>query len=86
MLVNAISLKPFLQSASSLKFVLHIIRRFDFAPSVKNKIAAIELLEMFAVDNPCESGIFRTISPIHFKLEICLYYLEDGCYRHWAIC
>ena len=46
-------------------------RRFDFRPSVKNKIAAIELLKMFAMDNPCESGIFRTISPIHFKLEFC---------------
>ena len=56
-------------------------RRFDFGPSVKNKIAAIELLKMFAMDNPCESGILRTISPIHFKLEICF----DIIYRTDAI-
>ena len=72
--MNMISLKPFPQSASSLNFFSSYYlenRCFDFGPSVKNKIAAIELLKMFAMDNPCESGIFRTISPIHFKLEIC---------------
>ena len=48
-------------------------RRFDFGPSVKNKMATIELLKMYAIDNPWESNIFRTISPIHLKLEICFH-------------
>ena len=48
-------------------------RIFDFGPSVINNMAAIELSKMYAMDNSMESNIFRTISPIHLKLEICFH-------------
>ena len=44
MLVNAISLKPFPQSTSNLKFVFHIIYRtgaIDIGTSAKTKMATI---------------------------------------------
>ena len=36
-------------------------------------MAVIELVKMYAMDNPCESDIFRTTSPVYFKLEICFH-------------
>ena len=32
----------------------------DFWPCAKTKMAAIELLNMYAIDTPCEHDIFRT--------------------------
>ena len=45
--MNAISLKPFHQLTSNLKFVFILSRgrTIDFGPYVKNKMAAIELLK-----------------------------------------
>ena len=39
----------------------------DFEPSVKIKMAAIELFNMYAMDTTCGRDIFRTTSPIDFK-------------------
>ena len=34
-------------------------------------MAAIELFELYAMDNPFERDIFRTVYKIDFKHEIC---------------
>ena len=70
--------RDFFRTISPIYFKLcfHIIQRtdiIDFGPSTKNKMAAIELVKMYAIYNPCESDIFRTISPVYFKLEICFH-------------
>ena len=39
-------------------------------------MAAIELVKMYAMDNPCESDIFRTISPVYFKLKISFHIIK----------
>ena len=48
----------------------------DIGPSTKNKMVAIELVKMCAMDNPCESDILRTISPVYFKLGICFHIIK----------
>ena len=45
----------------------------DFGPSAKTKMAAIELFNMYAIVTPCECDIFRIVSPIDFKFEICFH-------------
>ena len=42
----------------------------DFGPSAKTKMAAIKLLNMYAIDIPCECDIFRIFSPIDFKFDL----------------
>ena len=42
----------------------------DFGTSAKNKMAAIKLLKMYAMDTPCERDIFRIVSPIDFKFDL----------------
>ena len=60
MLVNAISLKPFPQSTSNLKFVFILI-------------IGQMLLILGHLPYACERDIFKTVSPIDFKLEICFH-------------
>ena len=43
---------------------------FDFGPSAKNKMAAIKLFKMYAMDIPYECDIFRIVSPIDFKVDL----------------
>ena len=42
----------------------------DFGSSAKNKMAAIKLLKMYAMDTTCERNIFQLISPIDFKFYL----------------
>ena len=41
----------------------------DSGAYAKNKMAAIVLFEMYAIDTPCEQDILRNISPIDFKFD-----------------
>ena len=61
------------QTVSPINFKLiicvHIIQRtdaIDFGPYGKNKMAAIKLFKMYAIDTHCECDIFRIVSPMDF--------------------
>ena len=42
----------------------------DFGPFAKDKIAAIKLFKMYAIDTLCERDILLIISPINFKIDL----------------
>ena len=67
MLVNAISLKPFPQSTSNLKFVYTIYKTdaIDFGPSAKTKMAANVIFSL-----RCEHHTSGTISLTDSDFEI----------------
>ena len=45
----------------------------DFGRSSQIKMASIQLFKMYAMDTPCESDIFRTVSPIDLKFQVLLH-------------
>ena len=42
----------------------------DFRPSAENKMATLELVNMYAMDTPCERDILRIVSPINLKFDL----------------
>ena len=67
-LVKAVSLEPFPQSTSNLKFVL-ILSRGQTLLTLGHLLKTRWLpSKMYAMDNLCERDFFRTISPIYFKI------------------
>ena len=74
-LVNVISLEPFHQSTSNLKYdISPKIQTLDFGPCTEIKMAAIDLFKVICLVNAISLELFPQSTT---KLNIFSYYLED---------
>ena len=62
--------RDILKTVSAIDLKLEICFHIIWRPSAKNKMAAIELFKMYAIDTHCERDIFRIVSPIDLKFDL----------------